>query len=78
VLLNFLTHQLGFYEASLYWKGRADILPNEEETEHVYYDTGAVFKLNANLSVTFDYSRGERAPWYVEEDAFSVMFGVEL
>ena len=53
-------------------------LPNEEETEHVYYDTGAVFKLNANLSVTFDYSRGERAPWYVEEDAFSVMFGVEL
>lgn len=78
VLLNFLTQYLGFYEASLYWKGRADILPNEEEAERTYFDTGAVFKLNANLSVTFDYSRGERAPWYVEENDFSVMFGVEL
>lgn len=79
LLLNFLNQPAdSINETYLYCDARFDFLPQEDETEHHYFETGINFPLNSNASIICSYLHGERAPLYLDEEKFSITLGVQF
>jgi len=76
LLLNYISRPLGFNEIYFYGDAICDYLPDEYETGHWHYETGMVFGFNQKVSLVCNYSRGKRAPNYLEEDIIALTLGI--